>query len=97
MKVKTLNKPTLAYSYRRFSSKNQTDNTSLQRQLEMAQEVCRERGWKLIDLPPDEGVSAYQVADDGEMAANFHKGNLGIFLNKVRKKGFFRDFRGNFC
>ena len=89
MKVKTVNKSTakLAYSYRRFSSKNQTDNTSLQRQLEMAQDVCQEKGWKLIDLPPDEGVSAYKVTDDdGEMAANFHKGNLGIFLGKVRRK-----------
>jgi DNA invertase Pin-like site-specific DNA recombinase len=78
--------PKLAFSYRRFSSKNQTDNTSLQRQLEMAQAVCSEKGWSLIDLPPDASVSAYKITDlDGNKAANFHKGNLGAFLEKVRR------------
>ncbi len=74
----------LAYSYRRFSSKNQTGNTSLERQLEMAQSVCNEKGWKLLDLPPDEGVSAFK-GGDGQQAANFHKGNLGAFLKKVKR------------
>ena len=71
----------LAYSYRRFSSKNQTGNTSLERQLELAQDVCNDKGWKLVDLPPDEGVSAFK-GGDGQQAANFHKGNLGAFLKR---------------
>ena len=88
MKTKTFQKPKagqkLAYSYRRFSSQNQTDNTSLARQLQDAQRVCLEKGWELVDLPPDEGVSAWRITDlDEQKAANFHKGNLGKFLQKV--------------
>jgi DNA invertase Pin-like site-specific DNA recombinase len=76
----------LAYSYRRFSSKNQAGNTSLERQLSMAKEVCLEKGWQLIDLPPDEGVSAFKITNEAEQtAANFHKGTLGQFLKKVRR------------
>jgi DNA invertase Pin-like site-specific DNA recombinase len=68
----------LAYSYRRFSSQNQSNNTSLERQLEDAQEVCSEKGWTLIDLPPDAGVSAFK-------GANIVKGTLGTFLKKVKQ------------
>ena len=76
----------LAYSYRRFSSRQQSDGSSLQRQLEMAQEVCAAQGWQLVDLPPDAGVSAYKVkAGDGLFAANMHKGNLGNFLERAER------------
>jgi hypothetical protein len=75
----------LAYSYRRYSSQNQTDGSSLERQLELAQSVCNEREWKLVDLPPDAGVSAYSVSDGQQMAANFHKGTLGAFVKKVKR------------
>lgn len=74
----------LAYSYRRFSSKKQGDGSSLERQLELAKEVCAEQGWRLIDIAPDEGVSAYKVGENGEHAANMHKGNLASFLARVR-------------
>ena len=74
----------LAYSYRRYSSQNQTDGTSIERQMELAQAVCNERGWTLINLPPDKGVSAYKITD-GVMAANFHKGSLGAFLQRVKR------------
>ncbi len=62
------------------------------RQLEMAQEVCTANGWQLVDLPPDEGVSAYKVdGENGLLAANMHKGNLATFLARVEngeiKKG----------
>ena len=80
MNTKSLPKQTagkLAYSYRRFSSAAQTDNTSLSRQLEMAQAICIEKGWTLIDLPPDAGVSAFK-------GLNKIKGTLGTFLNKVK-------------
>jgi DNA invertase Pin-like site-specific DNA recombinase len=74
----------LAYSYRRFSSRHQSDGSSLARQLEMAQDICTSNGWQLVDLPPDEGVSAYKVNGDGLMAANMHRGNLGAFLERVQ-------------
>jgi DNA invertase Pin-like site-specific DNA recombinase len=74
----------LAYSYRRFSSRHQGDGSSLARQLEMAQDVCTSNGWQLVDLPADEGVSAYKVNGDGLMAANMHRGNLGAFLERTQ-------------
>src|SRR5208283_2389608 len=74
-----------AYSYRRFSSRRQGDGTSLQRQKDLAEEVATANGWRLIDLPPDEGVSAFKITDADEMkAANFHKGTLGAFLKRVQ-------------
>ena len=76
----------VAYSYRRFSSRQQSTGSSLPRQLEMAQAVCIEKGWKLIDLPPDEGISAFKITDgDEQKAANIHKGALGAFLKKVER------------
>jgi Recombinase/Resolvase, N terminal domain len=76
----------LAFSYRRYSSQNQTENSSLERQRQENETVCLEKGWKLIDLPPDKGVSAYKITDlDEQMAANFHKGTLGAFLKRVKK------------
>lgn len=80
-----MNPQKTAYSYRRFSSKAQSDGSSLARQLEMAQSVCAANGWTLVDLPPDAGVSAFKVtSDDGLMAANMHKGNLGLFLERAQ-------------
>src|SRR3974390_2372505 len=74
----------LAYSYRRYSSSQQRDGSSLERQLEMAQAVCSEFGWTLIDLPPDAGVSGFKITDGEEnKAENLHKGALGSFLKKV--------------
>lgn len=36
-------------------------------------------------MPPDRGVSAWKITDlDEQQAANFHKGELGRFLEKVR-------------
>lgn len=66
-----------AYSYRRFSSSGQATGSSLERQLEIAKEVCVEQGWSLADLPPDKGLSGFT-------GANKHKGALGIFINKVK-------------
>jgi DNA invertase Pin-like site-specific DNA recombinase len=69
---------TTAYSYRRFSSGRQASGSSLDRQLEMAKDVCLERGWNLIDLPSDKGISAYK-------GANLHIGALGKFIEKVKE------------
>jgi DNA invertase Pin-like site-specific DNA recombinase len=77
----------VAYSYRRFSSRQQGTGTSLERQLKMAREACITHGWRLVDLPPDRGISAFRITDlDGQQAANFHKGALGAFLAKVEAK-----------
>ena len=56
----------------------------MQRQSELARAVCEEQGWQLVDLPPDEGVSAFKVKGDERLAANMHKGNLGAFLAKAK-------------
>ena len=68
----------LAYSYRRYSSSNQRDGSSLERQFEMAQEVCSDKGWTLVDLPPDEGLSGFK-------GLNKIKGTLGTFLKRVNQ------------
>ena len=61
--------------------------TSLERQLKMAREACTTHGWRLVDLPPDRGISAFKITDlDSKQAANFHKGALGAFLAKVEAK-----------
>jgi DNA invertase Pin-like site-specific DNA recombinase len=70
MKTKT------AYSYKRFSSVGQGQGSSIERQLEEAQSVCLEKGWKLVDLPADRGLSGFT-------GANKHRGALGLFLRKV--------------
>jgi len=49
---------TLAFSYRRYSSLNQSD-TSLERQGKDNLKICAEHGWSLVDLPPDRAVSAW--------------------------------------
>ena len=67
----------LAFSYRRFSSTQQRDGSSLERQLEMAVDVCSSMGWELVDLPPDAGLSAFK-------GLNKIKGALGTFLRKVK-------------
>ncbi len=86
MKAKSEHWPAkLAYSYRRFSSKQQEGGSSLARQLEMAQDVCTANGWQLVDLKPDEGVSAFKVNGNGLLAANMHRGNLGAFLERVQR------------
>ena len=53
--------------------------------MEDATAVCSAQGWRLIDLPPDKGTSAFKITDaDEQMAANFHRGNLGKFIAKVQ-------------
>jgi DNA invertase Pin-like site-specific DNA recombinase len=90
MKTKTAIKPNgngvkVAYSYRRFSSRQQSTGTSLARQKDIAWEVATAKDWRLVDLPPDKGVSGWKITDlDGQQAANFHKGNLGAFLKRVQ-------------
>lgn len=65
------------FSYVRWSSKQQTAGDSFLRQTETARRVASEHGWRLIDLPPDGGLSAWH-------GANRHKGALGLFLKRVQ-------------
>lgn len=44
----------------------------------MAQDVCSEKGWTLVDLPPDEAMSGYK-------GINKIKGSLGSFLKRVKQ------------
>ncbi len=68
-----------AYSYIRWSSDLQTKGDSYRRQEELAERICREKGWELDPLKRDEGVSAYT-------GKNIESGNLGDFLNAVQEK-----------
>jgi len=43
----------------------------------MAQEVCSDQGWELVDLEPDQAISAYK-------GLNRIKGSLGAFLKRVK-------------
>lgn len=67
---------TLAFSYRRYSSLNQSD-TSLERQGKDNLKICAEHGWTLVDLPPDRAVSAWH-------GVNRIAGVLGSFIKKVK-------------
>lgn len=51
----------LAYSYIRFSTKDQIQGDSLRRQTELSQNYCDEHGLTLAEVPfEDKGVSAYK-------------------------------------
>lgn len=67
---------TLAFSYRRYSSLNQSD-TSLERQGKDNLKICVEHGWTLVDLPPDRAVSAWH-------GVNRITGVLGSFIKRVK-------------
>ncbi|HKB41394.1 MAG TPA: recombinase family protein, partial [Gemmataceae bacterium] len=71
---------TVAYSYIRFSSRQQAEGDSLRRQTEQAEAYCQRRGWTLdtsLTLR-DLGVSAFR--GDNALA-----GNLGKFLEQVKR------------
>lgn len=64
-----------AYSYSRFSDPRQK-GLSIRRQQDLAAEVAKDKGWILVNLPGDEGLSAYK-------GLNLIKGALGAFIQKV--------------
>jgi DNA invertase Pin-like site-specific DNA recombinase len=71
---------TLAFSYVRWSSKQQEAGDSKRRQTEAAEAYCKRRGWELdatLNLC-DQGVSAYR-------GKNALFGNLGLFLREVKR------------
>ena len=70
---------TIAYSYQRFSTPEQSAGDSLRRQTQLAEELCKRRGWHLDTtlVRPDKGVSAFR---GGNLNAN-----LGEFLSCVQR------------
>lgn len=70
--------PIKAYSYRRFSSPQQGQGHSLERQLEMSKAYAEEKGYELDTelVMADEGVSAFK-------SANVTEGNLGAFIAAI--------------
>jgi DNA invertase Pin-like site-specific DNA recombinase len=73
--------PQRAYSYIRFSSREQARGESYRRQLEFAEEVCRRRGWCL-----DDTLRLEDLAVSGFRGLNAAVGALSVFLEGVRKK-----------
>ena len=65
-----------AYSYSRYSSDLQSKGDSVRRQEELAERVCKNKGWRLSPLKRDEGVSGW----DG---SNIRAGALGDFVKDV--------------
>lgn len=77
----------LAYSYIRFSTKDQLQGDSLRRQTELSESYCKEHGLTLAEVPfEDKGVSAYKgghaatgalskflgLVDEGKIKAGSH-------------------------
>src|SRR5881227_281955 len=60
---------TVAYSYVRFSSRNQAKGDSLRRQLETSREFAAKQGWSLIEDYADLGVSGFTGSNikDGDL------------------------------
>src|SRR5262245_25842707 len=67
-----------AYSYARYSHPNQSEGDSIRRQIERTDGCCKQRGWRLKQLQPDRGVSAFR----GRNAA---VGYLGEFLKDIER------------
>ena len=66
-----------AYSYIRFSTKKQALGDSLRRQIETAERVCKQLGYRLdTSLKPDKGISAWK-------GKNAKFGSLGTFLEMI--------------
>src|SRR5262245_23575302 len=75
-----MSKPTTAYSYIRFSNREQKKGDSLRRQTEQAEAYAARRGWTLdtsLNLR-DLGVSAFR-------GDNALVGNLGVFLDAIKR------------
>lgn len=68
-----------AFSYIRWSSAKQGkgDADSFTRQTALAKEIADSKGWNLIDLPPDAGISAWK-------GKNIHTGALGAFIQRIK-------------
>lgn len=59
-----------AIIYARFSSKEQIGGTSLERQIELCETYCKDKGWQIVNRCFDRGISAWSGAnmDTGSLA-----------------------------
>jgi DNA invertase Pin-like site-specific DNA recombinase len=73
-------KPLNAVSYLRWSSAEQKEGHSKERQ-SIAPEICKRQGWKLVSTRIDDGVSAHH-------GRNVKKGELGKFLQEAESGAF---------
>lgn len=69
-----------AIIYARFSSKEQGNGTSLERQIELCESYCKIKGWQVVDKQFDQGVSAWS-------GANMDSGSLATITNDLIRKG----------
>ena len=67
----------VAYGYIRFSSDEQADGDSERRQFAGIAAMAAQRGFRLIMLPPDRAVSAYE-------GNNLRHGSLAQFIEDAR-------------
>jgi DNA invertase Pin-like site-specific DNA recombinase len=58
-----------AYLYARFSSLNQKEGSSIERQLTYGRTFIDKHGWRLVDELRDEGKSAFKGANREEGSA----------------------------
>ena len=69
-----------AVIYIRFSTPKQERGASRDRQLELCQQFCEQRGWPVDEVIEDLGRSAWT-------GAHLSAGELGLFANRVRDGG----------
>ncbi len=69
----------IAYSYIRFSTKEQKKGTSFKRQVEATEQYCKEKGYKL-----DKKLTFYDLGLSAFNGKNRTNGELGQFLEMVR-------------
>lgn len=66
-----------AYIYARFSTPQQEQGNSLERQHELCDSMCARRGWSIVERLEDKGKSAWK-------GDHLRSGNLGKFAARVR-------------
>lgn len=66
-----------AYVYSRFSTPQQEQGNSLERQHELCQAMCKQKGWTIVETFDDKGKSAWK-------GDHLRSGKLGKFAVRVR-------------
>lgn len=74
----------LAVAYARWSSLEQGKGSTLERQLQVVERYCSQRGLKILERVTDEGSSAYA-------GTNVQTGNLGKIISRVEAGKLPRD------
>ena len=69
-----------AIIYRRYSNREQGSGSSLSRQSSICEAYCERKGWPVIDVVSDEGISAWS-------GANIETGNLSKLTERIESDG----------